>query len=227
MQSSRGNGDRDRAGRTVGPGGGRTDTIIMRIVDAILVIPQLPLMLVIITVTGRGLVNIILVISFLSWTYMARVVRAQVLSVKERQFILRARSIGAGFFLIIVRHILPQVVPIIFAEATLDVSYAILMEATLSFLGLGDPTLVSWGSMLNRAFLRGAVTRGAWWYLVPPGLALAWVTLALAFLGNALQEIVNPRLKTHHLFNEQKMVVISRVLGRSGRPVDEAVAKKS
>jgi peptide/nickel transport system permease protein len=214
-------------GMLAGYFGGRTDTIIMRIVDAILVIPQLPLMLVIITVTGRGLVNIILVISFLSWTYMARVVRAQVLSVKERQFILRARSIGAGFFLIIVRHILPQVVPIIFAEATLDVSYAILMEATLSFLGLGDPTLVSWGSMLNRAFLRGAVTRGAWWYLVPPGLALAWVTLALAFLGNALQEIVNPRLKTHHLFNEQKMVVISRVLGRSGRPVDEAVAKKS
>ena len=100
-------------------------------------------------------------------------------------------------------------------------SYAILSEATLSFLGLGDPTLISWGSMLNRAFLRGAVTRGAWWYLVPPGLALACVTLALTFLGNALQEIVNPRLKTHHLFDERKMVVIKRVLGMPSPPVDE------
>jgi peptide/nickel transport system permease protein len=211
-------------GMLAGYFGGRTDMIIMRIVDAILVIPQLPLMLVIIAVAGRGLVNIILVIGLLSWTYMARLVRAQVLTVKERQFILRARSIGVGHFLIMVRHILPQVVPIIFAEATLDVSYAILSEATLSFLGLGDPTLVSWGSMLNRAFLRGAVTRGAWWYLVPPGLALAWVTLALSFIGNALQEIVNPRLKTHHLFDERKMVVIRCVSGMPDPPVDEAVA---
>lgn len=207
-------------GMIAGYFGGRTDIIIMRVVDAILVIPQLPLMLVIIAVAGRGIVNIILVIGLLSWTYMARVVRAQVLTVKERQFVMRARAIGVGHLLIMVRHILPQVLPVIFAEATLDVSYAILSEATLSFLGLGDPTLVSWGSMLNRAFLRGAVTRGAWWYLVPPGLALAWVTLGLTFLGNAIQEIVNPRLKTHHLFDERKMVAISR-FGRGGAATAE------
>lgn len=200
-------------GMLAGYFGGRVDMLIMRAVDAVLVIPQLPLMLVIIAVAGRGIVNIILVIGLLSWTYMARVVRSQVLTVKERAFILRARAIGVGHLLIMVRHILPQVLPVIFAEATLDVSYAILSEATLSFLGLGDPTLVSWGSMLNRAFLRGAVTRGAWWYLVPPGLALAWVTLGLTFLGNAIQEIVNPRLKTHHLFDERKMVVIKRLVG--------------
>jgi len=111
-----------------------------------------------------------------------------------------------GPLLIMVRHILPQVLPVIFAEGILDVSWAILSEATLSFLGLGDPTLISWGSMLNRAFLRGAVTRGAWWYLIPPGLALAWVTLSLTFIGNAIQEIVNPRLKTHHLFDERRIV---------------------
>jgi peptide/nickel transport system permease protein len=190
--------------------GGWVDTLLMRITDGILVIPALPLMLVIIAVAGRGIINIILVIGFLSWTYMARTVRSQVLSVKERQFVLRARAIGVSHFGIIVYHILPQVLPLIFASATLDVSYAILAEASLSFLGLGDPTLISWGSTLNRAFMRGAVTNGAWWYLVPPGLALAWVTLSLAMLSNAVQEIINPRLRTHHLFDERKMVSLMR-----------------
>jgi peptide/nickel transport system permease protein len=114
-----------------------------------------------------------------------------------------------------VHHVLPQVIPVIFAEATLDVSFAILSEATLSFMGLGDPTLISWGGMLNRAFLRGAVTAGAWWYLIPPGIALAWVTLSLSFFSNALQEIINPRLKTHHLFDERKMVLINRSKNRT------------
>lgn len=204
--------------------GGRTDVILMRITDAILVIPSLPLMLVIIAVAGRGLTNIILVIGFLTWTYMARVVRAQVLSVKERHYILRARAIGVGHLGIMINHILPQVLPVIFAEAILDVSYAILSEATLSFLGLGDPTLISWGSMLNRAFLRGAVTRGAWWYLLPPGIALALVTLGLTLLGNSLQEIVNPRLRTHHLFDERKMVMLRRLSGKKDVPVKDQSA---
>ena len=210
-------------GMLAGYFGGRADMIIMRVVDSVLVIPQLPLMLVIIAVAGRGIVNIVLVIGLLTWTYMARIVRSQVLSIRERTFILRARAIGVGNLLIMWRHILPQVLPVIFAEAILDVSWAILTEATLSFLGLGDPTLLSWGSMLNRAFLRGAITRGAWWYLIPPGLALAWVTLGLTFLGNAIQEIVNPRLKTHHLFNERKMVAIKRS-GYEPEPVKSSEA---
>jgi len=211
-------------GMIAGYSGGRVDTLLMRVVDGILVIPSLPLMLVIIAVAGRGITNIILVIGLLSWTYMARVVRAQVLSVKERQFILRARAIGVGHIGIMVNHILPQALPVIFAEATLDISYAILSEATLSFLGLGDPTLISWGSMLNRAFLRGAVTRGAWWYLVPPGLALAWVTLGLTLVSNTIQEVVNPRLKTHHLFDDRKMVMLRRRKPVSSLPVDEKVS---
>jgi peptide/nickel transport system permease protein len=197
-------------GMTAGYFGGRVDMLLMRITDGILVIPSLPLMLVVIAVAGRGLTNIILVIGLLTWTYMARVVRAQVLTVKERQFVMRARAIGVSHPGIVFKHILPQVLPVIFAEATLDISFAILSEASLSFLGLGDPTLVSWGSMLNRAFLRGAMTRGAWWYLIPPGIALAWVTLGLTLLSNAVQEIVNPRLQTHHLFDERKMVSLLR-----------------
>ena len=106
--------------------------------------------------------------------------------------------------------------PLIFASATLDVSYAILAEASLSFLGLGDPTLISWGGMLNRAFMRGAVTVGAWWYLLPPGLALVWVTLGLTLLGNAIQEIINPRLRSHHLFDEK--VIVSLLDRFKGQP---------
>jgi len=190
--------------------GGRIDTILMRFTDAILVIPSVPLMLVVIAVAGKSLWNIILVIGLLTWTYMARVVRAQVLTVKERQFVLRARALGIGSLGIIFTHILPQVLPVIFAEATLDISFAILSEASLSFLGLGDPTLVSWGSMLNRAFMRGAVSRGAWWYLIPPGAALAWVTIGLVLLSNGVQEIVNPRLRTHHLFDERKIIALGQ-----------------
>jgi peptide/nickel transport system permease protein len=191
---------------TAGYLGGRVDTFLMRFTDGVLVIPALPLMLVITAVTGQSIRNIILVIGFLAWPYTARIVRAQVLSVKERQFILRARAIGEGHIGVVFRHILPQVLPVIFASATLDISYAILSEASLSFLGLGDPTLVSWGSMLNRAFMRGAVSREAWWYLIPPGLLLAWITLGLNLVSNAVQEIINPRLQTHHLFDERKII---------------------
>ena len=90
-------------------------------------------------------------------------------------------------------------------------SVGVISEASLSFLGLGDPSLISWGSMLNRAFLRGAVSSKAWWYLIPPGLLLAWVTLGLNLVSNAVQEIVNPRLQTHHLFDERKII---SMLGR-------------
>ncbi len=213
-------------GMAAGYAGGRTDLVLMRITDAILVIPSLPLMLVVIAVAGRSLSNIILIIGLLSWTYMARVVRAQVLSVKERQFVMRARALGVTSLGIVIIHVLPQVLPVIFAEATLDVSFAILSEASLSFLGLGDPTLVSWGSMLNRAFMRGAVTKGAWWYLIPPGVALAWVTLGLVLVSNAVQEIINPRLQTHHLFDERKMVSLRRLVSRGRTPAQEPSAAK-
>ena len=186
--------------------GGRLDIALMRITDGVLVIPALPSMLVIIAVAGRGIGYIILVIGLLTWPYTARVVRAQVLSVKERQFILRAKAIGVSQIGIVMVHILPQVLPVIFASATLDISYAIIGEASLSFLGLGDPNLVSWGSMLNRAFLRGAVSNKAWWYLIPPGFMLAWVTLGLYLVSDSIQEIINPRLRTHHLFDERKII---------------------
>jgi peptide/nickel transport system permease protein len=198
--------------------GGRIGNVLMRFVDFLMVIPDLPLMLVIIAVMGRGLLNIILVIGLLGWTYSARLVRSQVLSVKERQFVLRARSLGASGPRIILRHIFPQVLPLVIAQAVLDISVAILAESSLAFLGLGDPTLISWGMMLNFAFER-AISRQAWWFILPPGFAIVWVSLALILIGNTLDEIVNPRLRTHHLFDARRMVAL--VVGSAvARPVD-------
>lgn len=188
--------------------GGRISNGLMRFTDFLMVIPDLPLMLVIISVWGRGLWKVILVISILYWTYTARLVRSQVLSVKQRQFVLRGRALGASNFRLILRHIFPMVIPLVIAQAVLDISASIIAESTLSFLGLGDPTMVSWGMMLNFAFER-AISRMAWWFLLPPGFAIVWVSLSIILIGNALEEIVNPRLKTHHLFNPRKMVSLA------------------
>lgn len=192
-------------GLTAGYFGGKVNTLLMRLTDFLMVIPDLPLMLVIVSVWGRGLWKIIFVIVLLHWTYTARLVRSQVISIKERQYVLRAKSMGASDFRVIVQHILPQVLPLIIAQAVLDISSSIIAESTLSFLGLGDPTLISWGMMLNFAFER-AISRMAWWFLLPPGIAIVWVSLSIILIGNALEEIVNPRLKTHHLFNPRRMI---------------------
>ena len=191
--------------------GGRIGNALMRLVDFLLVIPDLPLMLVFISMWGRGLWKIILVIGMLGWTSTARLVRSQVLSIKERQFVLRAKALGASDVRTIMRHIFPQVLPIILADGVLSISGAIIAESSLSFLGLGDPMLVSWGMMLNFAFER-AISRMAWWFLLPPGFAIIWVSLGLVLMGSTLEEIVNPRLKTHHLFDPRRMLELLRVV---------------
>lgn len=194
-------------GLTAGYFGGRISTLLMRFTDFLLVIPELPLMLVIIAVWGRGLWKIIFVIGILGWAYTARLVRSQVLSIKERHYIVRAKAIGASDFRIITIHILPQLIPIIFTVGVMAISSAIIAEATLSFLGLGDPTQISWGTMLNYAFERG-ISRRAWWFLIPPGMAIVWVSLGVIMIGTVIEEIINPRLKHHHLFDPKRMVAI-------------------
>lgn len=186
--------------------GNRVDNLLMRITDILLVLPDLPLMIVLIALLGRGLEILILVIGILGWTGTARVVRAQTLSVRERKFVQRARAIGAGNFYIVRRHIFPLVFPLMVVNAVLVISAAILNESTLAFLGLGDPTRLSWGQMLNFAFRRGAMSAGAWWVLAPPGFAIIWVVLGLTLLGNGLERIFNPKLDTHHLSVGDEMV---------------------
>lgn len=179
--------------------GGRVENILMRFTDIMLVIPDLPLMVVIVALTKPSLINIIFVIGLLGWTTTARIVRSQTLAVKSRKFVLRARAIGAGNLHIILHHILPLVMPLLVVNAILVISLAILNESALSFIGLGDPTALSWGQMLNFAFGRGAMSAGAWWALVVPGLGIVWVVLALTLLGHGLEQVLNPRLEFHHL----------------------------
>ena len=200
-------------GITAGFYGGRTENVIMRFTDIMLVIPDLPLIVVIVALTKPSLSNIILVIGLLGWTGTARLVRAQTLSVKERKFVLRAQAVGAGRPYIIRRHVLPLVLPLIVVNTVLVISLAILNESTLSFLGLGDPTTLSWGQMLNYAFTRGAMSAGAWWALVVPGFGIVWVVLACTLLGHGLEQVLNPRTEAHHLSFPRNMVMRTEAAG--------------
>jgi peptide/nickel transport system permease protein len=169
--------------------------ILMRLTEWFLVIPFLPLAIVLAAILGPSIRNIILVIGITSWPSTARLVRAQVLTLKERLYVERSRALGASNRHLIGRHIFPNVSPIILANLTLTVPIAILSETTLAFLGLGDPTRASWGKMLDEAFRAGALSRDAWWYFLPPGLGIMAVVLAFTLIGTALEEIVDPRLR--------------------------------
>jgi peptide/nickel transport system permease protein len=186
--------------------GGKVDNFIMRFTDIMLVIPDLPLIVVIVALTKPPLLNIIFVIGLLGWTTTARIVRSQTLAVKSRKFVLRARAIGSSRAHIIARHVLPLVMPVLMVQAVLVISLAVLNESTLSFLGLGDPTAVSWGQMLNFAFGRGAMSTGAWWALVAPGFGIVWVVLGLTLFSQGLEKVLNPRLDTHHLMPGRPVV---------------------
>jgi len=174
--------------------GGKLDAFLMRITEWFLVIPFLPLAIVLASILGRSVWNIIFVIGVTSWPSTARLLRAQVLTVKQRLFVDRARSLGAGGIHIVGHHILPNVSGLILANATLAVPISILTETTLSFLGLGDPSSASWGKTLEEAFVNGAMVRNAWWYFLPAGIGILAVVLAFTLIGRTLEEIANPRL---------------------------------
>jgi peptide/nickel transport system permease protein len=178
--------------------GGWTDRIFDAFENWFLVIPQIPLMIVLARLLNPSLGVLIAVIGLTSWAGTGRVVRAQVLTLRERAFVERARALGAGDGYIIRTHVLPNTLPLIFANTVLIVAIAILSEAALAFLGLGDPTRISWGTMLENAFSSGAPSEGAWWYVVPPGLCITVLVLAVSMLGFLFEEYVNPRLREQH-----------------------------
>jgi peptide/nickel transport system permease protein len=175
--------------------GGRMGGVLMRVTEWFLVIPFLPLAIVLAAVLGPSIENIIFVIGITSWPATARLLRAQVLSLKERLYVDRSRALGATNRHLMGRHIVPNVAPLILANTTLTVPVAILSETTLSFLGLGDPTRASWGKMLEEAFAAGALTREAWWYFLPPGIGIMLVVLAFTLCGQALETVLDPRLR--------------------------------
>lgn len=179
--------------------GGRTDTVLMRMTDYFLVIPDIPLMLVAAAIWGRSLSNIIIIIGAIYWTTTARLIRSQVISLRERVYVKRATAVGAGHGRIVFRHILPQVTPLIVANTVLTVAIAIFAETAIAFLGLGDPTLTSWGKLIENAFSHNAITVDAWWAIVPPGIAVALVILGCTMVGQAIEDTLNPRLRVGHL----------------------------
>lgn len=176
--------------------GGWVDAALMRLVDVVLVVPFLPLMILLAAYLGPSFWNIILVIGILVWARPARVIRAQVLSLTSLDFIDAARALGASPGRILRRHVLPGVLSLSLAQFILAASNAILIEASLSFLGLGDPTAKSWGSTLYYAQVRSAFLSGTWkWWVLPPGLLITAAVLGFAFTGFALEETLNPRLR--------------------------------
>jgi peptide/nickel transport system permease protein len=175
--------------------GGWLGGFLFRITEWFLVIPFLPLAIVLASILGPSLLNIAIVIGITSWPGTALLIRSQTLSIEGRPFLERARVLGSGDWHQMSRHVLPNVMPMIFANTTLTVAIAILSETTLSFLGLGDPTRVSWGTMLDDSFSAGAITTGAWWFFIPPGVCVILVVLSFTLIGQALEEIVNPRLR--------------------------------
>lgn len=179
--------------------GGRTDAVLMRVADYFLVIPDVPLMVVAAALFGRSLRNIILIIALIYWASTARMIRAQTRSVKERMYVRRARAVGASHPRVLLTHVVPQIVPLLLANTVLQVALGIYAETFVTFLGLGDPEAVSWGSILQDAFASSAQTNGAWWAIVPAGLCVTLVVVGFTLVGQAFEEELNPRLRVGHV----------------------------
>jgi len=173
--------------------GGWVDELSMRFADMLLVIPFLPLLLILIAILGQSVLNIILVISLLGWMGFSRTVRSQVLSLKERAFIEAARAAGGSTTHITIKHILPNVMGLVYVSLATSVPGAITAEAALSFLGLGDPSIMSWGQMLHDIVYYAAIKELYW--VIPPGLCIALLAVSFVMIGFSLDEILNPRLR--------------------------------
>jgi peptide/nickel transport system ATP-binding protein/peptide/nickel transport system permease protein len=174
----------------------RADGLLMRLVDVILVIPFLPLLILLAAYLGRSQTNTIIIIGLLIWAGSARVIRSQVLTIVKQEYVLAARAVGATDWHIITRHILPQVMLLAIGQFVLVISTAILLEAALSFLGLGDPIQKSWGTILYWAQVRGAFLTPAWlWWVLPPGLLIVCAALGFALIGFSIEQRIDPRLK--------------------------------
>lgn len=177
-------------------GGKMIDSIIMRIADGIVVFPNLLLALAIMAVRGPGIENIYLALSLVGWTGVARVVRAETLSLRERDFVQASRAMGATNVRILIKHVLPNCVAPLLVLFTLGVAAPILGEAALSFLGLGaQPPQISWGLMISQAREMSPIVRGRWWQILFPGFGIFFVVMGFNLLGDALRDVLDPRMK--------------------------------
>lgn len=174
--------------------GGHVDSILMRITDIFLGLPFLPFIIVLLSLTGQNLWTIIFAMMIVMWRSTARIVRAEVLSLRERQFIAAAKTTGASDFDIIYKEIAPNIMPFALVGVTFALAWAIITEASIGFLGFGDPNVVSWGSIIYDAYASQMMYRAPWW-VVPPGIAIMVLVTSVYFIGRAYEEVVNPRIK--------------------------------
>jgi peptide/nickel transport system permease protein len=181
-----------------GYAGGVVDDILSLLSNVVLVIPTLPLVIVILAfVKSNGLLPLIIIIALTSWAASARVLRAQTLSVRNREYVLSARASGERLWRIVFVEIMPNELPIIVSNFIFGMIFAILTQAALAFIGLGDPTLLTWGNMLNIAYSDEALAIGAWWWIISPGLCIALLGMGLALINFSLDELLNPRLRVY------------------------------
>jgi peptide/nickel transport system permease protein len=182
-------------GLTAGYYGGKVDEVLMRLTDLTFAVPALPIELLLLSFVQPSIWIISAIILVLLWKLTARVVRSEVLSVKERTFVKSARASGAGHHRTMFLHVAPNVLPIGLLYSAYSTAWAITAAAGLAFLGFGDPTMTSWGRMLRAAFGAGAM-RDAWWWVLPPAIGIAAVTVSVFFVGRAYEEVINPELKS-------------------------------
>ena len=175
--------------------GRKTDETLMRFNDIIYALPALPFLIILAVTISNSIFMMIGFLMIFSWVGIAKVSRSMSLQIKTRQYIEASKIMGQKDSKIIFKHIIPQLLPYAFASIAISVPAAITTEAGLSFLGLGDPTFPTWGQILHDANVFGAAARGLWWWIVPPGVMIAITGLAFVFIGNALDAIINPKLK--------------------------------
>ena len=175
--------------------GRKTDETMMRFNDIIYALPALPFLIILAVTISNSIFMMIGFLMIFSWVGIAKVSRSMSLQIKTKQYVEASKIMGQKDSKIIFKHIIPQLLPYAFASIAISVPAAITTEAGLSFLGLGDPTFPTWGQILHDANVFGAAARGLWWWIVPPGVMIAITGLAFVFIGNALDTIVNPKLK--------------------------------
>jgi len=175
--------------------GGASDVAAMRLVDVFLAVPRLPLLILVATLVGASRFSLTVIIGMMTWPVLARKLRSQTLSLRQRGFVGAARGFGGGLLYLMRRHLVPALAPLLVSSFVLVASNAVLLEASLAFLGLADPTGVSWGLMLNKALLQpGLYFTSVWlWWVLPAGFAISLAAVGFSFLGVGLEPILNPR----------------------------------
>lgn len=173
--------------------GGRVDSLMMRITDIFLGLPFLPFIIVMLAISGRSTTTIIVAMTLIMWRSAARVIRSQVLSIKQLPFVAAARTTGGGDFSLIYREIAPNIMPIALVNVAFSLAWAIITEASIGFLGYGDPKATSWGTIIHDAYASQMMYQAPWW-VIPPGIAIMVLVSAVYFLGRAYEHVVNPRL---------------------------------